>query len=362
MIKKRLSILISFFVYGLFALTMLACSSGGDSAAPAPVTLSGTAATGKAVVGVVYVRGANGNMVSAKTDSIGAYVAAVENLKAPFLLRVIPNDGSEALYSYGTKPGQTVNVTSLTNLAVFMASGDKDLSAVFSSWKGKSVLASAVADAQKIINANLRSRFSAAGLNANDYNFITTTFSANGAGIDGVMDDVVVAVNSTGGNFTVAILPQPGFAFDVKISVAGINVGFAGGGGDGSAGTLAITTVDPDLPASFAPAAGIDVTVGINATGLTRREVVWAIALDAANNKSLSLAVVDPAGTPRVRLAYADMTNPANPRTKIWNNYSPGVALVIDLTTKTVTFTGLEVHDYIYGGLPATLDGVLDYQ
>ncbi len=358
MIKKRLSVLISLFVYGLFALTMVACGSGGDSAAlaPAPVTLSGTAATGKAVVGVVYVRGANGNMVSAKTDSTGAYVAAVENLKAPFLLRVIPNDGSEALYSYGTKPDQTVNVTSLTNLAVFMASGNKDLSAIFSSWKGKSVLASSVADSQKIINANLQSRFSAAGLNANDYNFITTTFSANGAGIDDVLDNVIVAVDSVGGKFSVAILPQPGFKFDVKISVAGINVGFAGGGGDGSAGTLAITTLDPDLPASFAPAAGIDVTVSTN------REIVWAIMLDATNNKSLSVAVVDPAGTPRVRLGYADTTNTANPRTKIWNNYSPGAALVIDLTTKTVTFTGLEVRDYIFGGQLATLDGVLDYQ
>ncbi len=45
-----------------------------------------------------------------------------------------------------------------------------------------------------------------------------------------------------------------------------------------------------------------------------------------------------------------------------WNNYAPGAALSLDMTTKTVTFTGLELRDYVFGSLPATLDGVLDYR
>ena len=343
---------------GIVSLTLLvSCSSsdsGSDGSGASSSTISGVAASGKAIVGVVYVRGANGNMVSAPTNATGAYVAAVENLAAPFLLRVVPNNGGEALYSYGTAAGQTVNVTPLTNLAVFMASGNKDLRAVFSAWQGKSVLEAEVVRAQKIINANLRDRFAAAGLNANDYNFITATFTADGSGIDGVLDDVVVAVNSKGGNFTVAILPQPGFAFDVSISVAGINVSFSGGGGTGYAGTLSIASLDPDLPDEFSPAFGLDVTnAGVE-------ELVWAIALDTASKVSLQVGVMYPdSSSPTVSVRFADLTVPSNPVYKIWQDVFPGATLVVNRAEKTVTFTNTVVR----GGYPlATLNGELSYE
>lgn len=206
------------------AILISACGGGGGGSSS---SLSGTAATGAPVQGFVYVTDSTGIEVNAPINPDGSFSISVEGMTPPFILRVIPDDNSDILYSYASGSNLTVNITPLTTLALFIAgSGNLDLDALYLDWVNSSSLLddTSITAAQEEINANLLSLFNDNGVDATFYDFMNVAFSADGNSIDGVMDALTISIDSTGGVFTVSINGTP-YEWDQLIDTSGINIG-----------------------------------------------------------------------------------------------------------------------------------------
>lgn len=118
----------------LFSLSLASCSGGGGGGTAAP-TISGTAATGKALVGNVDIYGKNGgSILDIPIDTSGKYSADVTGLTPPYLICAEPDDtNSDNLYSYSGTSG-TANVTPLTTLALYYANDEQDLAQLINTW------------------------------------------------------------------------------------------------------------------------------------------------------------------------------------------------------------------------------------
>lgn len=208
---------------------------------PSPDALSGTAATGAAIKGFVYAKDVKGNEINVATELNGSFKLTATSLTPPILLKIVSDNSSTVYYSYAQTNNQTVNVTPLTDLALFLATGKKDLQAIYTAWNGSGLTHASLQSAQATINANLAPLFAANALDSKSYNFLTQTFSANSTGIDKVLDDIVVLVDGKNGNFNFNVPTSPGFVFDETISVAGINISGSTSGGTMGAGETAAT-------------------------------------------------------------------------------------------------------------------------
>ncbi|GMQ88880.1 MAG: hypothetical protein BMS9Abin09_0320 [Gammaproteobacteria bacterium] len=195
-----------FVLLSVLAVLLSACGGGGGSSSGstvAPATLlSGTAATGAAIRGFVYVRDSSGNEVNVPTSAGGEFSVDISGMDPPFLLQAIPDDGRAVQYSYGVGKDIIVNVTPLTTLALLLASGNTDLAAMYNNWGIQNIRVSqqtgaqlpltlqAVLNAQAFIFENLKAQFEARGINTDSYDLFGTRFEADGTGIDGVLDDL----------------------------------------------------------------------------------------------------------------------------------------------------------------------------
>lgn len=228
-----------------FAIMIAACSDGGSSSIPS-TTLSGTAAVGAPIDGYAYVVDAKGTEVNTATDpASGDWSVSVEGMSGPFLIRVVPNGGGDTLYSYASAANLTVNITSLTHLATFLAFNG-DLGALYTNWAANhsEPTAQDILDAQAIINANFASEMDAVGLDHTTYDFFSTPFTANSTGIDALLDMLSISIDFDSNSFTVSVNDEP-FAFDVDIDTSGINIGGdSGGGGGGGSVTLSCNTAN----------------------------------------------------------------------------------------------------------------------
>ncbi len=187
------------------------CSSSSDSTPP-PSTLTGTAATGAPIAGTVTVKDAKGVEKSVATGTNGSFTLDVAGMTPAYLLKVVPSNGSATLFSYATQNGQTVNLTPTTNLAMLLASNNADLGAVYSSWNGSAISEAAVKTAEGTVRANLAAEFTAAGLDITSIDLFTTAFTADSTGIDGVMDNLTIAVDFVAGTYMFA--DSSGTTFD----------------------------------------------------------------------------------------------------------------------------------------------------
>jgi hypothetical protein len=344
----------------LFSIVLASCSSGGSSTS---TNLEGTAATGKGITGIVYITDANGTEINVPTSADGSYTAQVAGMTPPFIVRVIPDDGSDTLYSFATAIGQTVNVTPLTNLALFLASGSTDLSAIYTGWDGTGLTQSAILDAQKKINANLEAQFVAAGLNAKSYDFLNTAFSTDGNGFDGILDLLTLNVDFNVGSFSIDISGTP-FSFDVNISITGFDFGTGTGSGGGPTGSVTLAG-DPRLPATASPAIGINTVNTFG--GDTFEDTIWTFIIDPATLEQITIDVniesIKP--NPRVFVKYTKGSIPTGDFQDLafWSSQTPGAGLVIDAGAKTVTFNNLTLTDIGVTASPdITIDGTLGYQ
>ena len=185
----------------LFAISAFTLMSGcSNDSTPATPTLTGTAATGAPIDGTVTVKDAKGAEKDIATSADGSFTLDVTGMTAPYLLRVMPSSGP-TLYSYASQNGQTINLTPTTNLAMFLAAGQTDLDAMYTSWDGTAVTATQVATAEGTVRANLVTQMEAAGLDVANYDLFTSAFAANGLGIDGVLDDLIITVDSGTNSF-----------------------------------------------------------------------------------------------------------------------------------------------------------------
>jgi len=199
-------------IFALSAIILVSGCSSSDSTPP-PTTLTGTAATGAPINGTVFVKDAKGVEKSIATAVNGSFTLDVPNMTPPYLLKIMPSSGPE-LYSYASKNGQTVNLTPTTNLAMFLAYGKNDLNTLYVGWDGTAVTASAVDAAEGTVRANLMTEMTAKGIDVASFDLFTTPFTADGTGIDGVMDGLNIVVNPGAGTFIFADNNSNDLGFD----------------------------------------------------------------------------------------------------------------------------------------------------
>jgi hypothetical protein len=183
------------------------CSSGSgsdndDTTTTAPDALTGTAATGAPIAGDVTVKDANGIELTIATSSDGSFTLDVASLTPPYLLKVMPADGTDTLYSFASENGQTVNLTPATNLVMFLANGKADLDTLYGSWDGTGVSETEVQAAEETVRANLFDQMQGDGVGAASFDLLTSPFTADGTGFDKVLDDITIAVDASAGTFT----------------------------------------------------------------------------------------------------------------------------------------------------------------
>lgn len=187
---------------GLLALLLAACGGGGGgTTSPNTETLSGVAATGAAVQGIVSLRDlATGQIQATHTDN-GSYAFNVSGLSGPFVLRAESDDHSVVLYSVVRKAGgQTrANINPLTHRVVgrLISSLSTNLidpavafdDPVFMSGLSDGSLATAVEWTLSHTSPYFRNRVAAHGVDIATLNPITTGFTV-GQGLDLAFDEV----------------------------------------------------------------------------------------------------------------------------------------------------------------------------
>ncbi len=222
-----------------------AAGGGGD---PAP-TVSGTAATGAALVGVVNVYGSNGgSKLNVVIDAVGNYSADVTGLTAPFFLCAVPtNNTLPSQYSWADGPG-TTNITPMTTLTLFYANGGQNPASLVNTWQANQANVSMnLPDAQSAVNANFAGIFSAINAALN-INFTTYDFFSTGFNIGDIFDQILdlLGIDLSSGT-PVIMVNGAAFTFDPNIDISGINIGGSGGGSGGGTG-VGVAGVNPVTP------------------------------------------------------------------------------------------------------------------
>ncbi len=231
------------------AVLLSACGGSDDgpaaaAAAPAApaaasVRISGLAATGAAITNAtVSVVNANGVTASTTTSANGSYNVDIAD-GAPYVLRVTDAAG-RLWYSYAQAAG-TANITPLTSLALAQAWGGRPLADLYAGWTGSRLTATQVLEAARVVNANLASVMQARGVTPASANVFTQAFSANGQGLDGVLDAMRVSFNCAANLCSPVIASANGtplISWNSNISVSGITLswGASTGSGGGSTG------------------------------------------------------------------------------------------------------------------------------
>lgn len=294
-------------------------SSGGGGTDPVESSiLSGTASTGAAIAGQVYVYGSGGLHEVQMIDASGHYEIDISGLQAPYLIAVRPLDPNIPWqYSYASTAGGVTNVTPLTTLALFIATGQRDLLDLIN-WDVEygSFSAQDINDAQAIIRANFGDLYAQFGLDPL-LDFFTLSFNADGAGLDGVLDTLAIDIDMTSGTFLITENGAP-FVFDMSA-----NTGATGG----NFGSLAVSGTYQEILAnpSFEP-----VTYEVmNATDFN-----WT---DNANSEALIVAEVPDDSSKAWSVTFSNGWTTVQ-RNEL-NNYLPAALPGVAVTANTVTFT-----------------------
>ncbi len=218
----------------LFCVAVAACGSGGSSTpaasgnntggTPTPAAsstlVSGVAASGAPIVGQVVAIDANGKTFAATTSAAGAYTVNVAGGTAPFILTVVGMSGGKAvtLNSVATAVGQTVNITPLTDLIVSTAAGQPG-GAALATLCASTAAADQVKCKAALTAATTGTHLSAAvtavtkmiaPLNTAGTDPLNGAFTANGTGMDGVLDAILVTpATGQGAMATVTLIAVP---------------------------------------------------------------------------------------------------------------------------------------------------------
>ncbi|GFO69546.1 hypothetical protein GMLC_31250 [Geomonas limicola] len=184
----------------LFALvSVCGCGGGGGTGAQPAPTVSGVAATGAALKGTVTLKDAAGHQeLSKKTDVNGGYSFDVSGLSAPFILKVTPDSGGSALYSFAPAAG-TANLNPLANLVVAKAAGSADLATVYQNASTQSLqgIAGSLGQALTDVRATLTALLAKYGV-ATSVDPISGAYKIDGTGLDGMFDHAQLALASNG--------------------------------------------------------------------------------------------------------------------------------------------------------------------
>lgn len=218
---KNIRSLSALVIVSAAALGLQGCGSDDEVAAaplaPAATMIEGTVAVGAAVPGAaITVMDADAATadVSGTADANGDYELDVSSLKPPLLVSATGTLNGEAVTVVAVVPSltanadNTANVTSLTNAVAALIAPGGDLNALGSATAIAALTPAAVADASTLVVNTLKSNPQFAMLLGDGFNPLTTPFSANGTGIDSVLDQVAVEIG-TGGAVAITNLTAP---------------------------------------------------------------------------------------------------------------------------------------------------------
>lgn len=179
---KALKLMLTCILVGLIA----ACGGGGGSSAPAS-TVSGIAATGKALgnaaVTLIDTKAATKN---ATTSASGAYSIDVTGLTAPFVIKVDAGSG-KSLYSFAGDVG-TVNINPFSDLIIRSACGGANTETSHSTIKGNFV--SSIAQ----FRSKFATMLTSYGV-PSDYDPLSSSY-AIGNSLDKLFDAITVTIAS----------------------------------------------------------------------------------------------------------------------------------------------------------------------
>lgn len=158
----------------------------------------GTAAVGHPFTGMlVSLKDAQGRAQFTTTDAHGHFMLATAGLTAPFLLKVADDQG-HAMYSIATGDG-VANLDPLSNAMtrLWYLSHGMTVEKAFANPEYQPAIHATSLDA---LNGALVHAFagslSAHGLNPSAINLFQTPFDANGAGLDGLLDQLVFSASA----------------------------------------------------------------------------------------------------------------------------------------------------------------------
>ena len=193
------------------AAVLVACGGGGESSsasvggggssssASAPISISGTAAIGAPLAGAkVQVYDAAGNLVvgDGLVQANGSYSVTIPAGKqGPFVFVV--DDGDQQFMSVLSDTSQTtVNITPLSNLLAASLSTSGNPANLVAEIVNKSADINATTYAAKVaaLRTAIAPVLTAAGVSASTFDPVRSAFSANGAGIDKVLDVMDVSI------------------------------------------------------------------------------------------------------------------------------------------------------------------------
>ena len=176
-------------------------SPSNNFTATAPPTtssnsISGTAAKGSPIANAtITLKDAAGRSASATTNSDGSYTIDVTGLYTPFLLLVSTTTGSIYSVSADANANTVVNITPLTDLIIrswYEVQGDS-VDTAFAD--PATYPAPSPMEVQVIVNVvknMMQLWLNQAGVTADNFNLISTPFSADGSGVDKVLDQTSV--------------------------------------------------------------------------------------------------------------------------------------------------------------------------
>jgi len=219
-------------------LALTACSSSNSSSSSdadtdTSDTLTGTAAVGAAIGdGIIVVTDGTGLTSTTTTGTDGSFSITV-NEAPPYILQVTSSDNGTVLYSFALGEG-TVNITPLTDLALYIANDGQDRDDLFTNWASLGAFTEQdIETAVATVSANIQNVLEDNGVNVT-LNYFTQPFSANGMGLDAVLDDVNIAISGnsseSGINQTIVILVNgTSLTFDAEIDTSSIIITPGGG-------------------------------------------------------------------------------------------------------------------------------------
>lgn len=172
-------------IWAVICLLLFGCVGGKST------TVSGVAATGEPVSGKISLKDAIGHEVALSTTD-GKFAFEVSTLSPPFMLKATWNGNT--MYSFAATTG-TTNITPLTQMVVAAAAGSSNLDALYRtpSPAAFNSIATNLPTATASIRNSLKPLLTA--YNA-DMNPISGAFSANGSGMDALLDRISVTCDS----------------------------------------------------------------------------------------------------------------------------------------------------------------------
>ena len=177
---------------------LFACGGGGGGGGggTGSSTVSGVAAAGAPIVGMVYLKDSSSSYkeLSSTINANGSFSFNVDGLKPPFILKAQgASEGTNyTLYSFSPAAG-IANINPLSHLSIVQANGGGDPTSIYANPILKINLISAVLpNVLSDIQSKLSLLFSYFG--ASTVNFISDSFTANHKGLDQLFDLVSITI------------------------------------------------------------------------------------------------------------------------------------------------------------------------